>query len=60
MKKSHMPELFLFCRDLSLQNSFHIITDSEEEINEKETNKNAKTHRTVSISFCVLIVNTGK
>ncbi|PNF19479.1 hypothetical protein B7P43_G02342 [Cryptotermes secundus] len=34
---------------LPLQNSFHIITDSEEENNEKETNKNAKACRTGSL-----------
>jgi hypothetical protein len=54
-----MPELF--CRALPLQNSLHIITDSEEEINEKRNNNNnATTHRTVSTDFCILIIRTAK
>jgi hypothetical protein len=51
----------LFCRVLPLKNAFHIITDSEEEISEKENdNVNAITHRTVSIAFCILIIRTAK
>jgi hypothetical protein len=54
-----MPELF--CRVLPSRKSFHIISDSEEETNEKENNNIiAITHRKVSIGFCILIIRTAK
>jgi hypothetical protein len=44
---------FYLCSVLqSLEDSFHIISDSEEEALETQSNNNARAQRTVSISLC--------